>query len=74
VESRFEVFISLKVKLLLCESFLLEKWYLIEKRIKGLNPPQCGLGVIGNSTRPRDKNYVSLALVFVYLVITFHRN
>jgi hypothetical protein len=47
---------------------------LIEKRIKGLNPPQRGLGVISKSSRPRDKNYVSLALMFIYLLITFSRN
>jgi hypothetical protein len=47
---------------------------MIEKRIKGLNPPQCGLGVIGKSLRPRDKNCVSLVLMFIYLLITFSRN
>jgi hypothetical protein len=47
---------------------------LIEKRIKGLNPPQRGLGVIGKSPRPREKYCVSLALLFDYLLITFSRN
>jgi hypothetical protein len=32
---------------------------LIEKKIKGLNPPQCRLWVISKSLRPRD-NIVSL--------------
>jgi hypothetical protein len=47
--------------------------YLIEKRIEGLNPPQHGLGVIGKSLRPQEK-FVSLALVFINLLITFPRN
>jgi hypothetical protein len=64
--------ISLKVKLLLCES-LLEKLYLIEKRIKGLSPTQCGLGVIGKSPRSREKYCVSLTLLFNYLLITFSK-
>jgi hypothetical protein len=47
---------------------------LIGKRIKGLNPPQRGLGVIGKSSRPQEKYCVSLALLFDYLLITFSRN
>jgi hypothetical protein len=77
MESRFgedKVLISLMVKLILCESFLLEKYYLIEKRIKGLNPSQCGLGVIGKSPRPQVKNCVSLAVMIIYLLIIFSRN
>jgi hypothetical protein len=47
---------------------------LIEKRIKGLNPPQRGLGVIDKSPRPRLKYFVSLSLLFNYLLINFPRN
>jgi hypothetical protein len=47
---------------------------LIEKRIKGLNPPQRELGVIGKSPRPREKYCVSFAFLFNYLLITFPRN
>jgi hypothetical protein len=65
---------SLEVKLLFCESFFLEKLYLIGMRIKCLNPPQRGLGVIGKSPRPREKYCVSLTLLFDYLLITFPRN
>jgi hypothetical protein len=67
---RFEVLISLKVKLLLCESLLLEKSYLIEKRIKGMNPPQRALGVISKSPRPRDKK-LCLSCSRVYLVVNY---
>jgi hypothetical protein len=66
---RFEVLNSLKIMLLLCESYLLEKWYLIEKRIKGLNPLQCGLGVIGKSPRPQDK--ICLSCSRVYLLVDY---
>jgi hypothetical protein len=45
--------------------------HLIEKKIKGLNPPQCGLVVIGKSLRPRDKICLSLALLCIYLLFTF---
>jgi hypothetical protein len=48
--------------------------YLIEKKFKGLNPLQRGLGVIGKSLRPREKYCFSLALLFNYLLITFPRN
>jgi hypothetical protein len=48
--------------------------YLIEKIIKGLNPPQPGLRVIGKSLRPREKYCVHLALLFNYLLIIFSRN
>jgi hypothetical protein len=58
---RFKVLISLKVKLLFVGPFCWRNVQLIEKRIKDLNPPQCGLGVIGKSPRPREEN-VSLSL------------
>jgi hypothetical protein len=48
--------------------------HLIERRIKDLNPPQRGLGVIGKSPRPQEKDYVSLALLFNYVLITFPIN
>jgi hypothetical protein len=41
----------------------------MEKEIKGLNPHQCGLGVIGKSPRPLVK-FVSL-LQFHWLIIYF---
>jgi hypothetical protein len=49
------VLISLKVKLLFVSPSCWRSAHLIEKRIKGLNPPQRRLGVIDKSPRPREK-------------------
>jgi hypothetical protein len=69
----FKVLISLKLKLLFVSPSCWRSVYLIEKRMKGLNPPQRGLGMIGKSQRPRKKICVFIALLFNYLLISFPR-
>jgi hypothetical protein len=57
---RYKVLISLKVKLL----FVSPCWrsvYLIEKRMKGLNPPQLGLEVDDTTNVTRAKGPIAAA-------------
>jgi hypothetical protein len=77
VESRFgevQVLIFLKIKLLFCESFLLEKCTLDREENQRLESTSTWIRGDQQITETTGKNYVSLALLFNYLLITFPRN